>query len=218
MKMMLLGDRDAPMRLIQPIDARDADALREEYDLICRMTDCAAFSLLGVEVDDWNRDLSPWPAPSPFHGSRFDGEAAHTLDYIRRECSDGGACVIGGYSLSGLFALWACCVCDGFRGCAAASPSVWYPGWIDFAKKHPVSADCVYLSLGDREEKTRNRSMASVGDCVREMDALLDARPSIAHTLEWNPGNHFNDPALRTAKAFAWCVHHLLSNNTKGRG
>ena len=33
-----------------------------------------------------------------------------------------------------------------------------------------------------------------------------DQKSGIGSTLEWNPGNHFRDPGLRTAKAFAWVM------------
>ena len=36
--------------------------------------------------------------------------------------------ILGGYSLAGLFALWASTQTDLFYGVAAASPSVWFPG------------------------------------------------------------------------------------------
>ena len=67
-------------------------------------------------------------------------------------------------------------------------------------------ADCVYLSLGDKEEKTKNKIMATVGDRIREQYELLR---SINCTLEWNEGNHFKEPDIRTAKAFAWCIERL---------
>ena len=71
-----------------------------------------------------------------------------------------------------------------------------------------MKAGCVYLSLGDREEKTRNQVMAKAGDCIREARELLD-RQGICCTLEWNEGNHFKDPDLRTARAFAWVMNHI---------
>ena len=111
--------------------------------------------------------------------------------------------ILGGYSLAALFALWASYESRRFSGIAAASPSVWFPGWLDYAKARKPRAERIYLSLGDAEPRTRNRVMATVGDCIQEMDALLAGHP---HTLEWNPGNHFKDADLRTAKAFLWCL------------
>ena len=51
--------------------------------------------------------------------------------------------------------------------------------------------------------------MASVGDRTRQAYALLQDR-GIACTLEWNPGNHFAQPDLRTAKAFARLLNHRI--------
>ena len=73
----------------------------------------------------------------------------------------------GGYSLAGLFSLWAAYQTDVFSGIAAASPSVWFPGFIEYMKEHEIKSETVYLSLGDREEKTRNSVMSQVGNCIR---------------------------------------------------
>ena len=63
----------------------------------------------------------------------------------------------------------------------------------------------MYLSLGDREDRTNNPVMATVADKIREMHALLTER-EVACTLEWNSGNRFKEPDLRMAKAFAWLL------------
>lgn len=113
---------------------------------------------------------------------------------------------IGGYSLAGLFSLWAAYQTDVFTGIAAVSPSVWFPGFIDYMREHEIKSKTVYLSLGDKEEKTRNPVMAQVGNCIRSgYDWLKEC--GIDCTLEWNSGNHFRDPDMRTAKAFAWILH-----------
>ena len=72
-------------------------------------------------------------------------------------------------------------------------------------REHAIRADKVYLSLGDKEEKTRNKVMSAVGDRIREADALLRER-GVNCTLVWNAGNHFKDADIRTAKAFAWVI------------
>ena len=128
------------------------------------------------------------------------------LEEILRLCSDESKTYyLGGYSLAGLFSLWASYQTDRFAGIAAASPSVWFPGFLPYMKEHENQSRAVYLSLGDKEEKTRNLVMATVGDCIREAHAWLQ-QCGICSTLEWNPGNHFRDPGLRTAKAFAWIM------------
>ena len=119
--------------------------------------------------------------------------------------------IIGGYSLAGLFALWAAYQTDAFKGVAAASPSVWFPGFVEYMKENSIRADSVYLSLGDKEEKTRNPVMSTVGDRIRETYGLLK-ECGINTILEWNQGNHFKDADIRTARAFAWV---LTSHSTK---
>ncbi len=199
------GNPAADMVLIQPVDDHDLAEIELEQAAVREKTG-TAFRLIAVKVDDWNRDLSPWEAPPVFGDEGFGGGAEAFLEEVLKLCADPGKTyVIGGYSLAGLFALWAACRTDVFKGAAAASPSVWFPGFTDWMKENPMQAERVYLSLGDREERTRNPVMASVGDHIRETYGLLKAQ-EIPSTLEWNPGNHFRDAGLRTAKAFAWVI------------
>ncbi|MBR6090395.1 MAG: hypothetical protein IKP86_10705, partial [Anaerolineaceae bacterium] len=113
--------------------------------------------------------------------------------------------ILGGYSLAGLFSLWSVYQTDIFSAAAAVSPSVWFPGWMEYAQTRQPRTGKIYLSLGVKEEKTRNKTMAAVGDCIREQQKLCDAH-GIKNILEWNEGNHFTDPELRMAKGYAWCL------------
>lgn len=141
-----------------------------------------------------------------FGKESFGGGASETLDELLELCADKSRTYyIGGYSLAGLFALWAAYQTDVFKGVAAASPSVWFPGFTEYMKKNEIKTDTVYLSLGDREEKARNTIMATVGDRIREAQVLLEKR-GVNCILEWNEGNHFKDADLRTARAFAWVL------------
>ena len=221
--------------LVQPADDHDLSVLVSEVAEIQRLYG-AGFRLTAFKVDDWNADLSPWEAPPAFGNEPFGGKAAQTLDYIENELlpallSESGASatdaapisdalvILGGYSLAGLFALWAGMRSERFHGVAAASPSVWFPGWIEYAEKHWQSAQegtgesdslksgpqRIYISLGDKEERTRNQQMARVGDCIRRQHEILTAA-GIANTLVFEQGNHFKEPDLRTARAFAWVL------------
>jgi predicted alpha/beta superfamily hydrolase len=148
----------------------------------------------------------------------FSGGAAETLSLLEERIlpevrhiyglPEDVPVILGGYSLAGLFALWGAAASERFSAVAAASPSVWFPRWTDWAAEHPPCTRCVYLSLGEREEKTRNKTMARVGECIRRQQMLLEQQ-GIPSALEWNPGNHFTQPELRTAKAFAWCLEQL---------
>ena len=205
MEYYVFGNPESDKVLIQPVDEHDLAAMEQEIAAI-RNFGGGDFRLLAVQVPDWNRDLSPWKAPPVFGREEFGGGAAETLAEILEHCGDSSKrYIIGGYSLAGLFALWAVCETDVFCAAAAASPSVWFPGFTDMLQTRTFRCDRVYLSLGDRETRARNPLLAGVGEKLRQVHELLLAQ-DVDCTLEWNPGNHFRDADLRTAKAFAWVL------------
>lgn len=196
------GDPAAQIVILQPVDVRDFEMAEAEAAALREKTG-KDIRLVAFGVEDWNRDLSPWEAPPVFGKEGFGAGAEETLREILAYADRvEGTCYIGGYSLAGLFSLWAVTGTDRFAGVAAVSPSVWFPGFYDYLEEHPVTCGAVYLSLGDREERTRNPVMATVGDRIREIYSLL-RREGVPCTLEWNEGNHFRDPDLRTVQGFA---------------
>ena len=210
------GNSAADCILIQMVDdhdlefiEREVDAIKREVDAISRGMDATArrdFRLIAIQVGDWNKDLSPWKAPAVFGKEDFGDRAGNTLAEVLSYCKDETKTYyIGGYSLAALFALWAAYQTDKFSGVAAASPSIWFPGFVDYMKEHEIQSGSVYLSLGDKEEKTRNTVMATVGNKIREAHSWLESQ-GVRCTLEWNQGNHFKDADIRTAKAFAWVM------------
>lgn len=202
MKTYVFGDPKAPVCLIQPVDDHDLEGIRNEYEKIRELTGMD-FCLTAFKVNDWNKDLSPWVAPAVFGIENFGDGAADMLKEILSLCTDKEKkYYIGGYSLAGLFSLWASVQTDRFEGVAAASPSVWFPDFLDYIRERKPLCRKIYLSLGDKEEKTRNPVMATVGDKIRELDSFL-AQEGFDCVLEWNEGNHFKDFDIRTAKAFA---------------
>ena len=205
MQIFNYGNPAASTVLIQPVDDHELEELETEINEIRKRVQIE-FRLIAVKVEDWNHDLSPWKEPAVFGKEDFGDGAGDMLRFILAQCADRSKTYyIGGYSLAGLFSLWAAYRTDVFAGVAAASPSIWFPGFLQYMRENNIRTNAVYLSLGDREEKTRNPVMATVGDCIREGHALLQSG-GIRTTLEWNPGNHFKDAGIRTAKAFAWVM------------
>ena len=205
MKTFDYGERKATNVLLQPVDEHDLSLIEQEVAFIGSNTN-ENFHVTAFLVDDWNRDLSPWQAPAVFGKEDFGDGARQTLQEILKYCEeDSRKYYIGGYSLAGLFSLWAVCQTDRFCGAAAASPSVWFPGFTDYLRDHRVQSKSVYLSLGNKEERSRNAVMAAVVDRIRETYEIL-RNQEIPCTLEWNEGNHFRDSELRTAKAFSWVL------------
>ena len=205
------GGPDAKNILVQMVDDHDMEGIEQETAYIREFTGGKDFCLKVIKVNDWNQDLSPWPAPAVFGNEDFGGGAGETLDFLLKDVIPedsfaGRSLWIGGYSLAGLFALWAGYQTDRFSGIAAASPSVWFPQFTEYMRENSLQAGAVYLSLGDREERTKNPVMARVGDAIRDgCDILRTAGKDCV--LEWNKGNHFKEPDLRMAKAFAWLLN-----------
>lgn len=202
--------------LIQPIGEHSLAAIGSETALIKSLSGGEEFTI-AMFLTDWNQDLPPWGAPAIRGEEPFGVGAPDTLAFIRDHLipemnvgSEQKIC-LGGYSLAGLFALWAAYQTDIFAGVAAASPSVWYPGWVAFAEENEVKVSDVYLSIGKREEKVRHPVMRTVGDNIRRQYDLLDLSPKCRNAvLEMNPGNHFVDADLRMAKGFAWLMEKSL--------
>lgn len=217
----ILGEATAPHRFLQPVDAHDRALLRAEAEEVLRLTGRKDWCLIAVPIRDWDRDLTPWEAPPVFGERSFGAGAGQTLHFLteqlipslERNGPEGAAYYLCGYSLAGLFALWAVCESGRFAGAAAASPSLWYPGWTEYARTHAVKAEAVYLSLGDREEKTRHPVMARVGEAVRLQFALLSEAGIRTH-LRWEEGNHFRDSEKRTARGIAWLLEQSDRNRT----
>ena len=214
------GNPDSANVLVQLIGDHEVPGMEKEIAHI-RENVGDDFFLLAFKVDDWNLELSPWQAPAVFGKEDFGGGAGETLKKLLAELSSevvtGPAhekkkYYIGGYSLAGLFALWAAYQTELFTGVAAASPSIWFPGFVDYIKAGNINADRVYLSLGNREAKTRNPVMATVADCI-EISFDLLRKQGVTSVLEWNEGNHFKDADIRTSKAFSWVL-----NGPRGRG
>ena len=203
--------------LIQPVDGHDIKVLDNEVAEIQDNTD-KQFSLIAFKIEDWNNELSPWEAPPAFGNKSFGSGSKDTLEFIENRLiptvkekynlNDEVRFILGGYSLAGLFSLWSAYKSNTFSGIAAASPSVWFNGWEEFMDNNTPLSNTIYLSLGDTEEKTKNKVMSAVGDNIRKQEELLK-NDNINIILEWNKGGHFSDSDLRVARAFVWCIENL---------
>ena len=118
------GNPDADTVLIQLTGDHELSVLKNEVEEIRKRTS-TDFRLIAAKVDDWNYELSPWKASAVFGNEDFGDGAVRTLEQILTLCTDKSRTYyIGGYSLAGLFSLWAAYQTDVFSGIAAASPSV----------------------------------------------------------------------------------------------
>ena len=91
-------------------------------------------------------------------------------------------------------------------GCVCCSGSLWIDYWDTYAATHRTkNYSKVYLSLGGKEEKTKNQLMRKVGDRTREQEKKLLSDPNVTCcVLEWNKGGHFADSEERLSKGIRW--------------
>ncbi|MCR5289751.1 MAG: hypothetical protein K6E51_07155 [Treponema sp.] len=170
------------------------------------------FSLAVFDVTDWNAQFSPWYAPAVFGKDDFGGKGRETLHFLENECFSEiksrfpeSNIFLTGYSLAGLFSLWALYESDTFNGAVCCSSSLWFDKWDEYVSSHSIkSPSKIYMSLGDREEKTKNKIMAKVGDRTRIQVELLKDDSNVEKLyFEWNEGGHFDEPRKRVAKGIA---------------
>ncbi len=183
----------------------------------------ASFLLAAYETKNWNDDFSPWAAEAVFGTEAFGGKGEDTFQWLTACCMpyvETKMCEFArfpvGYSLAGLFSLWVYCKYELFAGAVSCSGSLWYEGWLEYVQKQ-TAAVCererayFYLSLGDREHKTKNKRMAAVRDCTEKTYDLLCRNPTYQKgILAWNQGGHFAEPDLRIAKGIDWILRQKL--------
>ena len=216
-KCILYLNEDTEYILIQPVDENDISVLDNEVKHIEENTD-RNFSLVAFKIEDWNSELTPWKMPLLRGKGNFGDGATRTLEFIKNDLISAVSeyintenkeikYILGGYSLAGLFSLWSVYQTDIFEGIAAVSPSVWYKGWIEYVGAGKPLSEKIYLSLGDTEEKTKHQILSKIGDNIRKQHEILENSENVKTVLEWNEGNHFQNPDIRTAKGFLWVMN-----------
>ena len=178
---------------------------------------CPPFTLVAISDLDWNHDLAPWDSPpvfknaEPCTGGADDYLRCLTEEIIPRVEKEINVVPswrgIVGYSLAGLFALYAIYRTDLFSRVGSMSGSLWFPGMKDYIFSHEPKRwpDCMYFSLGDKESKTRNPVLRSVRRDTEEIKAFYQGR-GIDTVFQLNSGNHYDHAAERTAAGLCWLL------------
>ncbi len=172
---------------------------------------CTYINLLVVGNIDWNRDMSPWYMSSIYSKEKsFSGGADEYLRLLideilpkTKKLIEGVPKFTGitGYSLAGLFAVYAMYKTDVFDRVASMSGSLWFSNFIEYCKRNDCRKllDKIYFSLGDKEANTRNPVLKTVQDKTIELSEYFKSLGTDV-IFELNQGNHFTDTILRSAK------------------
>lgn len=176
-----------------------------------------SFPLLCINNLNWQKDMCPWDSPALIKNEKdFIGGADEYLFLLEKEIIPRAVEILGeeptyyalaGYSLAGLFALYA-----GYRSSllsriASVSGSLWYPDFVSFAKEEEMlsKVERLYLSLGTEEAKTKHAVLSTIESKTRE---LVEHYQSSGYCVnfELNPGNHFCEVEQRIEKAIRWIM------------
>ena len=167
---------------------------------------CSFLSLYGF---GWEKYLSPWPAEKVFRkADPFEGKAEELLSYLEEELKQYSFdhLVLAGYSLAGLFCAWAATrmKTDGLVCCSA---SFWYPDFNAYLRDHPLQCSYVYVSLGDKESRSKSPVFSAIDVKTEEACAIM--QESCPVVFAWNEGGHFVEDAPRIMKGIA-CLQEKM--------
>lgn len=181
--------------------------------------DCGC-ALISVFCNNWNNDLTPWSAPAVFkNGDDFGGGAKQFLSIlvnnivpeIEKEIGAPECRCIAGYSLAGLFSVYAFYETDLFPLCGAPSGGIWYDDFVPrYLDRRPGPEwGSIFFSVGDREGNTKNDRMARNEKCMKTLTEKLnsiDDGDSYEATFCFTKGTHFDNSTDRIAQAVKWLV------------
>ena len=176
-----------------------------------------SFPLLCINNLEWQKDMCPWDSPALINTEKdFIGGADEYLSLLEKKIIPKAVEILGeepncyalaGYSLAGLFALYAGYRSTLFSRIASVSGSLWYPGFVSFAKEKKMlgKVERLYLSLGTEEAKTKHAVLSTIERKTRE---LVEHYQSSGYCVnfELNPGNHFCEVEQRIEKAIRWIM------------
>lgn len=150
---------------------------------------------------DCNYCMTPWKYHDKNMGKTGGGE--EFLSWFISEIYDEKyqRQYIGGYSLGGLFALFAACEKELFDGVMSVSGSLWYPGALEYFNEKSIGKRIgkIYMSLGDKESLTKNAEREKVGFNTEKLAEVFGKTKEVF--FEYNRGGHFTDINGRIAKS-----------------
>lgn len=206
----IYSEPNADALLLQAVDSHDMEEMEKEISYLENALD-TTFTIVAIKIRRWNEELTPWTAPPVFGKIPFGNGASSTLDFITgkvilamKQKRSFKSVILGGYSLSGLFALWSSYNAVLFDGIVAASPSVWYKDWLLFGTEQMLLQKCI-PQPGRQGEPQQEQADGYRCRMHRTAEKILDSQ-NVNVVMEWNEGNHFTDNGERTAKGFAWCL------------
>ena len=179
---------------------------------------CPDFCLVAVSNLKWDHDMTPWyMGPISKHDTPCTGGADDYLKLLLDEIMPEAEALLpgapawrglAGYSLAGLFALYALYQTDVFARAASMSGSFWFEGIMEYVCSNEMKRkpDCLYFSLGDKESSTDNPILNVVQQNTQEIETLCHGK-GIETTFVLNSGSHYQACNKRTAAGIHWILN-----------
>ena len=128
----------------------------ETVNQLARKRTATDFSLAAIGNLNWDDEMSPWaispisPKDTPCTGGAdayLDTLEEQILPRILHYVPSPSFMALAGYSLAGLFAVYAMYRIDAFARIASASGSFWYPKFLDYVQQHEMKCQpnvCIF--------------------------------------------------------------------------
>ena len=206
------GKKSAPLLILH--------CFSEEEEAVVKLLqgqEYFSFPLLCINNLNWQKDMCPWDSPALIKNEKdFIGGADEYLFLLEKEIIPRAVEILGeeptyyalaGYSLAGLFALYAGYQSSLFSRIASVSGSLWYPDFVSFAKEKKMlsKVERLYLSLGTEEAKTKHVVLSTIERKTRELVEYYQSSGYCVN-FEQNPGNHFCEVEQRIEKGIRWIM------------
>ncbi len=187
----------------------------------CQKMQTRRHILVEIAGLDWDASLTPWPtgrlfkndAPCPGLGAQWlQALTSRVIPAVEARLQPATRRLLAGYSLAGMYAIWAAYNTDAFDGLISGSGSFWYPDFIDYVKTHEFKKvpSCIYFSLGDKETRLKNAVLNTVEERTRWLCDHYQAM-GINTVFQLNNGNHYQQPAWRMARGITWALRQPVA-------
>lgn len=165
-------------------------------------------------LENWFSSLSPWKEKlSNF--PLFEGKGEETFGFLTRKLYPlmkkrfgFEKAILAGYSLAGLFSLYAGTKTEVFDAIASISGSLWYPDFVSYLQKNPMRCENIYLSIGEKESNSKNKILKTGLSCQLEAFSLFNSQKKNV-LFQLNPGGHFIDCEKRTIEGIDFLFEEL---------
>ncbi len=185
----------------------------------CKKEGCKHFILVVISNFDWNDYLTPWPIPPIYkNDTQSKGLADEFLKILVEEIiptvnnlikNKAAYNILAGYSLAGLFAVYCIFKTKIFDKFVSASGSLWCPNFCEYVFNNQMLKipKCIYFSLGDKENNTKNKYLKSVFENTEKVYNYFKNN-NIKTIFVLNKGNHFTNTVNRTVDGIKWALEN----------